>query len=151
MSKYNLDEMQERKLLLIEGKGVWLALWSLYGAIVIQFCIGTTLRELAGELFAFIPLSLYITVGCIKNGLWTRNTKPTTKSNAFISLIPMAVIGIVFLLRSYINSSLISKGAITTTVIFMLAVYIGCFLLLEIASKAYVNMRNKLDNLNDKE
>ena len=63
----------------------------------------------------------------------------------------MVVIGVVFLLRSYINSALISKEAITTTVIFMLAVYIGCFLLLEIASKAYANKRNKLDNLNDKE
>lgn len=151
MSKNNLDEMQERKLLSIEGRGVWLAFWCLYGAIVIQFCIGTTLRELAGELFAFIPLSVYITVACIKNGIWTRDTKPTTKSNAFLSLIPMVVIGVVFLLRSYINSALISKDAITTTVIFMLAVYISCFLLLEIASKAYSNKRNKLDNLNDKE
>ncbi len=141
MSKYNLDEMQENKLLKIEGRGVWLAFWCLFGAIVIQFCIGTTLSELAGELFSFIPLAIYITVACIKNGIWTRNTKPTTKSNAFLSFIPMVVIGVVFLLRSYI----------TTTVIFMLAVYIGCFLLLEIASKAYANKRNKLDNLNDKE
>lgn len=151
MSKYNLDEMQENKLLKIEGRGVWLTFWCLFVAIVIQFCLGTTLRELAGELFAFIPLAIYITVACIKNGIWTRNAKPTTKSNAFLSFIPMALIGIVFLLRSYINSTLISKDAIRTAVIFMLAIYIGCFLLLEVASKGYVNKRNKLDNLNDKE
>lgn len=151
MSKYNLDEMQEQKLLKIEGQGAWLVFWCLFSVITIQFCLGTTLRELAGELLSFIPLAIYITVACIKNGIWTRNTRPTTKTNAVLSFIPMAVIDAVFLLRSYINTALISKDAITTTIIFMFVVYIGCFLLLEVASKAYANKRNRLDNLNNKE
>lgn len=142
--------MQEQKLLLIESRGIWFAFWGLFGIIIIQFSIGTTIRELAGELIVFIPLALYITIACIRNGIWTRNSRPTTRLNAYISFVPMMAIGIAMLMSSHINAILITKDSILTTVLFMLAIYIGCFLSLQIAAKTYTNKRNKLDNLNEK-
>jgi len=145
MRKNNLDEMQEQKLLKIEGRGMWMAFWLLCIAIAVQFCIGTTLEQIVGELVVLAVISVYIFVACLKNGIWTRNMKPATKSHALISLIPMIVIGVTFFLRAYFNASSISTKSIIFIIVLMLVAYMGCLAALELAHKAYTRKRNQLD------
>ena len=71
-SKNMLDEMQDNKLLKIEEFGFWLVFWILFAAILLQALIGTTLKELAGEIAALLAASVYIVFSSLKNGLWTR-------------------------------------------------------------------------------
>ena len=78
-SKNNLDEMQDSKLLKIEEAGLWLSFWGLMAAVIIQFVIGTTLKEIAGEIAVLAIQSIYIAFTTIRNGLWTRSYSPTKK------------------------------------------------------------------------
>ena len=55
-----LDEMQDRKLLTMEEFGFWLVFWILVAAILLQALMGTTLKELAGEIAALLAASVYM-------------------------------------------------------------------------------------------
>lgn len=78
-SKNNLGEMQDSKLLKIEETGLWLSFWGLMAAVIIQFVIGTTLKEIAGEIFVLAIQSIYIAFSTVRNGLWARSYTPTKK------------------------------------------------------------------------
>ena len=72
----NLDERQEKQLLHIEKNGCWFAFWALIASIFIQEKIFgiNNVKALAGEYIVFFSLAIYLTIGCIKNGIWDRHT-----------------------------------------------------------------------------
>ena len=85
-TKSNLDELQELKLLKIEHNGCWLAFWGLLAVILTQIAIGNdSKQDLSGEWIVFMCLALYLTVGCIRNGIWDRKLKPNFKNNIMAS------------------------------------------------------------------
>lgn len=108
-TKSNLDELQELKLLKIEHNGCWLAFWGLLAVILTQIAIGNdSKQDLSGEWIVFMCLALYLTVGCIRNGIWDRKLKPNFKNNIMASSIAAVVMGILWFIisyRNYTNSS----------------------------------------------
>ena len=98
----NLDEMQDQKLLKMEEYGFWIMFWALAIAIVVQLIIGSTLKEVVGEIAVLLIGSIYIAATSLKNGLWTRTSIPSRKGNALASIIPAVLIGaIAFLLAAH--------------------------------------------------
>lgn len=99
--KSRLDEMQEQKLLQIEHIGCWLAFWGLAVALFVQCCLGLEWRYLAGEWIVFMSLALYMTIACMKNGIWDRKLEPTPKVILGTSAIAGVVCGLLQFARSY--------------------------------------------------
>ena len=149
-TKKHLDEMQDQKLLRIEESGFWLVFWVLFGAIIIQFLLGTHLKEVAGEVSALFVGSIYIAVSSLKNGLWTRSYAPNFKTNAFASLFPALLLGIIKAVRIFATSlGQISPDAILKLLLNILVVYAICLIVLEIMRLVYNRRRKKLDDLDD--
>ena len=90
-----LDEMQEQKMLKIEHNGCWLAFWGLIVTLVVQVLIygAGGWRHMAGEWIVFMCLALYISIDCIRNGVWDRHLSPTPVVNVCCSLIAGVVAG----------------------------------------------------------
>ena len=148
--KNRLDEMQEQKLLQIEHNGCWLAFWGLGIALVVQWCLGAEQREVAGEWIVFVCLSLYITIACLKNGIWDRKLDPTPKVNLFASLLAGVIVGIVFFSTSYAEYHAL-LGSIATG-IFMLGVTAGiCFAAISAVAALYRKKVEKLETEDDEE
>ena len=136
-TKSNLDELQELKLLKIEHNGCWLAFWGLLAVILTQIAIGNdSKQDLSGEWIVFMCLALYLTVGCIRNGIWDRKLKPNFKNNIMASSIAAVVMGILWFIISYRNYHKL-VGSIATGVIMFFSIEILCFLALTLTSKIY--------------
>ena len=145
-TKSNLDELQELKLLKIEHNGCWLAFWGLLAVILTQIAIGNDSRQdLAGEWIVFMCLALYLTVGCIRNGIWDRKLKPNFKNNIMVSSIAAVVMGILWFIISYRNYHKL-VGSIATGVIMFFSIEILCFLALTLTSKIYKKRLKKLED-----
>ena len=87
--KNNLDERQELKLLKIEHNGCWLAFWGLLIALTVQMVLTPDEpKAMAGEWIVFMALALYLSVACMKNGIWDRKIRPTVK-NHLLMIIAM--------------------------------------------------------------
>lgn len=86
--KSNLDERQELKLLKIEHNGCWIAFWGLLIVMLIQMIVGNdSIKNLAGEWVVFMSLALYLSIDCVRNGIWDRKLKPNLKTNIIASSI----------------------------------------------------------------
>ena len=126
-TKSNLDELQELKLLKIEHNGCWLAFWGLLAVILTQIAIGNdSKQDLSGEWIVFMCLALYLTVGCIRNGIWDRKLKPNFKNNIMASSIAAVVMGILWFIISYRNYHKLA-GSIATGVIMFFSIEIFMF------------------------
>lgn len=148
--KNNLDEMQDSRLLKIEETGLWLAFWGLTAAIVIQFVIGTALKEIAGEAAVLVVLSIYIAFTTVKNGLWTRRWSPTKRTNMLCSFVPAAILGGVHGVRRFlILREPFSFKPLLGILIVMAAVYALCFALLELLRVLYQKRRDQLEETGD--
>ena len=145
-TKSNLDELQELKLLKIEHNGCWLAFWGLLAVILTQIAIGNdSKQDLSGEWIVFMCLALYLTVGCIRNGIWDRKLKPNFKNNIMASSIAAVVMGILWFIISYRNYHKL-VGSIATGVIMFFSIEILCFLALTLTSKIYKKRLKKLED-----
>lgn len=148
-TKSNLDELQELKLLKIEHNGCWLAFWGLLAVMLIQIAAGNDSRQnLAGEWIVFMCLAAYLTIGCIRNGIWDRKLKPNFKNNIIASAIAAAVMGILWFIISYRNYHKLA-GSIATGVIMFLSVGILCLIALTISSRLYKKRLQKLEEIDD--
>lgn len=145
MKKNNLDERQEQKLLQIEHNGCWLAFWGLLIAMAVQMVIDVDIRTLAGEWIVFMILALYITVACIRNGIWDRRLKADRKTNLAVSIVAAIAAGAVFAVISYANFKA-AAAAIATFVIVAIFVFISCFIALSISAKAYKDRLAKMES-----
>lgn len=144
-NKNNLDEMQEIKMLKIEQNSYQIAFWGLIAAILIQIMIGHgELGYIVGECLVLIPMCIYMTVACIKNGIWERKLKPNAKTNAIFSALAGAVVGVVWFITSYRNYHKLA-GSIAVFVFMFLMVSILSFALLTVTCSAYKKRRNQLE------
>ncbi len=148
-SNKQLDEMQEGKLLKIQEKGFWLVFWILFAAIFVQALIGTTLKEIAGEIIVLVVASIYIAAASLKNGLWTRNTQPTIKVNLATSIIPALILGVFWAIRSIVILNKSISDSYVQIIIVVLSAYVVCFLMLEILRRVYKHRREKLDDVEE--
>ena len=144
-----LDEMQENKLMKIEGAGFWLAFAGLLAAIIIQVLVYPNLRQIAGELTVFFIMSIYLIVLCLKNGLWSRTPPvPTVKGNAISSAVAALAIGMILIARSLLilRNGLSKEFFAVTLFLSMAVVFGGCFATLEVTRVVYRRRRRQLDD-----
>lgn len=142
-----LDEMQENKLMKIEGAGFWLAFAGLLAAIIIQVLVHPDLGQIAGELTVFFIMSVYLIVLCLKNGLWSRTPAPTVKGSAISSAAAALAIGVILIARSQlILRKGFSKEFAVTLFLSMAVVFGGCFATLEVTRVVYRRRRRQLDD-----
>ncbi len=146
----HLDEMQDQKLLKSEEYGFWVMFWALVLSIVIQLITGGPIRQVLGESIVLLIGSVYILVTALKNGLWTRASTPTRKGNALASIVPAAAIGAIHLFRLIQTNRMETKPLLTAAAV-SVAVYAGCFVLLEVLGAVYKKRRAALDDTDEKE
>ena len=146
-TKKHLDEMQDQKLLRIEEIGFWLVFWVLFAAIIVQFLLGTSLKEIAGEAVALFVASTYIAARSLKNGLWTRSYAPNFRTNALASVIPAFLLGMIKTVKLFAANSLFD--ALPQLLLHSLVVYAVCLGILEIMRGVYQRRRKRLDDCDD--
>ncbi len=146
----HLDEMQDQKLLKLEEYGFWVMFWALFLSIVIQLISGGTIREVLGEIIVLLLGSVYIAAATLKNGLWTRTSIPTRKGNALASIVPAAFICAIHIFKMIQSNRMETKPLLFTAAI-AVAVYAGCFFILEALRIAYDKRRAALDDIDEKE
>ncbi len=149
--KSNLDEMQEKKLLKIEHNACWIAFWGLFAAIYIQIAIGNGgLAQLGGEIAVMLILSVYLMIGCIRNGLWDRKLQPNAKTNLILSLVTGLVFGIFWFVLSYRNYHKLA-GSLAAFAITFIIIGGMVFVCLQLATAVYRHQVKKLEAKADKE
>ena len=144
----NLDEMQDQKLLKMEEYGFWIMFWALAIAIVVQLIIGSTFKEVIGEIAVLFIGSIYIAVTSLKNGLWTRTSTPSMKGNAITSIVPAVLIAAIHIIKM-IRSESFNTSNVLVTVAIMVAVYVACFAVLEAFRAMYKKRRAELDDIDE--
>lgn len=144
----NLDEMQDQKLLKMEEYGFWIMFWALPIAIVVQLIIGSTFKEVIGEIAVLFIGSIYIAVTSLKNGLWTRTSTPSMKGNAITSIVPAVLIAAIHIIKM-IRSESFNTSNVLVTVAIMVAVYVACFAILEAFRAMYKKRRAELDDIDE--
>lgn len=142
--KSNLDEMQEQKLLKIEHNGCWLAFWALLIAIVAQAVIFGADAHVVGEWIVFIVLCVYLTVDCLRNGIWDRRLRPDKKTNLLASLIAGAATLAVIFAAGFIRYGKPAGGLIAGAIGGVIA-FAGCFLCLSLAARSFKKKRRELE------
>ncbi len=150
-NKSNLDEMQELKMLKIEHNCYHMALWGLVAAILVQELMGHgSLEYIVGECLILISISIYMVAACIKNGIWERKLKPNAKTNALVSMLAGAVMGLVWFIVSYRNYHKLA-GSVAVFVFMFLMVSIMCFAVLSVMCNAYKKRKDRMENQPEQE
>ncbi len=144
----NLDEMQDQKLLKMEEYGFWIMFWALAIAIVVQLIIGSTLKEVVGEIAVLLIGSIYIAATSLKKGLWTRTSIPSMTGNAVTSIVPAVLIAAIHIIKM-IRSESFNTSNVLVTVAIMVAVYVACFAVLEAFRAMYKKRRAELDDIDE--
>lgn len=144
--KSNLDEMQEQTLLKIESRGMWIIFYGLALAIAVQILIGGEHMPTAiiSESILLLILSLYISISCLRHGIWDRRLRPTLKTNVLTSALAGILLGTVVSVRSYLNY----HAAIGSICVFLLCAgltFAGCFAAVTACSKLYEKKNAKLE------
>ena len=144
MKRSNLDEMQEQKLLKIEHNGCWLAFWGLLAAMVVQVILGAEGRQLAGEWLIFMALAGYLSVACMRAGIWDRRLRAGWKTNLLLSLGPALVVALiqyVVTLRRYGKP----EGSLAAACFTCGITFVLCFLAITAAAHITQKRQEKLD------
>ncbi len=144
--KNNLDEMQELKLLKIEHTSYTIAFWALAISILAQtFMRHNSFEYLAGEYIVFIPLCLYISVTCIKNGIWDRRLKPDSKTNLKLSSLIGIILGFLCFVSSYQNYHNLF-GSLAAGAFMFFFTGVPSFAALSIIRKIYMKRKQVLES-----
>ena len=144
LKKNNLDEQQERRLLEIESRGYWLAFWGLLAVLMAEMLIFKDMKGVAGELILFLGLSLYLSISCIRAGIWDRRLDMSRRTCLIASLIA-AVVSAVFIfsftfLRFHKPVGSLYAGGITGLISFA-----GCYVALILAARATKKRQDALN------
>ena len=143
--KNNLDERQELKLLKIEHYGCWLAFWGLLIALTVQMVLTPDEpKAMAGEWIVFMALALYLSVACMKNGIWDRKIRPTVKNHLLMSVAAGVVVGILFFAISYVRYHHLIVSLVTAAFMFFF-VGVLCFGALMISAKICQKRLQKME------
>lgn len=145
MKKSNLDERQEQELLRIERNGFWLAFWLLVAAMLVQMVLTKDTTATFGETLILLIISMYISISCLKAGIWDRRLKANSSTNVIASLIAGAAMGIVMFLRVFRNFPGKPIGSIAAGVFTAIFVFALCFIALTISMRAYKKKTEALE------
>lgn len=150
MKNNNLDEQQEQVLLRIEHNGCWFAFWALLISLVVQFILygndaNNGMQSIAAEWIIFMCLAIYLTAGCIKNGIWDRRFKADTKTNVIFSVVAGVAAGVMNFIRMYRNYSDKLAGCIAGSVFSLIFTLVLTFLVLELCRILYVKKHHKIE------
>lgn len=149
--KNNLDEMQEQKLLKIEHTGFWLAFWGLLGSMYLQIAMGNGgIACIGGEAVILVVISVYLLMGCLRNGIWDRKLKPNFKTNFLISLGTGLALGGFWGVMSYHRYHALA-GSLATFAIMFLFASVATLTILSLVMAAYQRKRRQLDDLEETE
>ena len=143
MKKSNLDEMQEQALLKIEHNGCWLAFWGLLTVMAVEIILGIPPKAVLGEWVVFMVLALYLSIDCLRHGLWDRKLKANWRTNLVVSIIAGICVGIfAMVINPYLEELL------DYVLVFSLcgsSTFLFCFIVLTLSAKLYKKRREKLD------
>ena len=138
--KNKLDEMQEQKMLKIERNGCWFAFWGLVVTLFIQVIIygyeADSWRYMVGEWIVFMCLSLYISIDCLRNGIWDRRLSPTPIVNACTGLIAGIVVGILNFVLTYRRHHRL-LGSVAAGIFLGVMTFVLCFAALTFGTSIY--------------
>ena len=141
-----LDERQEQALLRIEHVGCWLAFGGLFLALIVQMAIYRfDWKALAGEWIVFLILSVYLTIACIKAGIWDRRLQPNGKTNLIVSLVAALVFGGAVFAAAWIKYPEKAAASATAGVITAVFAFVGCFSILSLMAFLYKRRRKALE------
>lgn len=146
-TKTNLDEMQEQTLLKIESRGMWIAFYGLVLSILAQIIIGGEHMGTAicCESILLLILSLYISISCLRHGIWDRRLRPTPKTNLLMSAAAGLAVGVATGVRSYLNY----HAAVGSAAVFLLCAgftFVLCFIAMTACAKLYEKKKSRLEN-----
>lgn len=144
--KNNLDEMQEQKLLQIERNGCWFCFWGLLTAMLVELIVlgPENWKALIAEWIIFMCLCLYISIACMKQGIWDRRLKATPLTNICMSIGAGIVLGLCFFAISYKNWGYL-PGAIITGIMVCVLTFVLCFIALTISAELYKKRVKELE------
>ena len=148
--KSQLDEMQEQKLRKLESWGFWLTWGALLLSIMIQMLIykEEAGKYLKGEWIVFMVSNLYMVIGCIRLGIWSRRGIPSFTNILLISLLAGLVTGIFVAVYNYLIYGDVLT-ALATVILASLFTFVLCLLVLVVSVSAYKKRRQKLDSEGD--
>ena len=148
--KSQLDEMQEQNLRKLESWGFWLTWGALLLSIMIQMLIykEEAAKYLKGEWIVFMASNLYMVIGCVRLGIWSRRGIPSFKSLCLISLLAGLVTGIFVAVYNYLIYGDVLT-ALATVILASLFTFVLCLLVLVVSLSAYKKRRQKLDSEGD--
>ena len=148
--KSQLDEMQEQKLRKLESWGFWLTWGALLLSIMIQMLIykEEAGKYLKGEWIVFMVSNLYMVIGCIRLGIWSRRGIPSFTNILLISLLAGLVTGIFVAVYNYLSYGDVFTALITVAIA-GLTTFVLCLLALSLSLSAYKKRRQKLDSEGD--
>lgn len=148
--KSQLDEMQEQNLRKLESWGFWLTWGALLLSIMIQMLIykEEAGKYLKGEWIVFMVSNLYMVIGCVRLGIWSRRGIPSFKSLCLISLLAGLVTGIFVAVYNYLIYGDVLT-ALATVILASLFTFVLCLLVLVVSVSAYKKRRQKLDSEGD--
>lgn len=145
-----LDEMQEQKLLQIEHNGCWFAFWGLAVSLLAECCLGLEWKYLAGEWVVFMCLALYMTIACIRNGIWDRKLEPTPKTFLCASMIAGVLCGVLQFARSYREYHVL-PGSIAAGVFIMGLTAAVCYGAMTVVAVIYRRRVKRLESEGEEE
>jgi len=145
--KNNLDERQEQILLKIEHNTCWLAFWLLVAAMIIQeIAFKGDWKTFTGEAIVLFIISVYLLIGCLKNGIWDRKLQPKASTNLLASLCAGLALGIVNFIVIYRNYPDKPAGSIAGAIFSGVFAFALTFILLSISARA---VKKKNEELNE--
>lgn len=145
-----LDEMQEQKLLTIEHNMAWLAFWGLLASMVVQlFVFGPSRMEtMLGEWILFMALAGYLTVSCVKNGIWDRKLPPNQTTNLRASLIGAGTVFVAAIFFVWRNTGDWGTALIAAAVLGLIT-FLLCFGAMALTMKLYRNRVARMEDQSD--
>lgn len=145
-----LDEMQEQNLRKLESWGYWLTWGALLLSMMIQMLIyrEDAAKYLKGEWIVFMASNLFMVVGCIRLGIWSRRSVPSFKGILLISLLAGLVTGIFVAVYNYLSYGDVFTALITVAIAGF-TTFILCLLALSLSLSAYKKRRQQLDSEGD--
>ncbi len=148
--KNQLDEMQEQNLRKLESWGFWLTWGALLLSILIQMLVykDEAAKYLKGEWIVFMASCLFMLVGCVRLGIWSRRGIPSFTNILLISLLAGLVTGIFVAVYNYLSYGDMFT-ALITVLITGICTFALCLLALSLSLSAYKKRRQKLDSEGD--
>lgn len=144
--KSNLDEMQEQKLMKLEHNTLWLTYGLLITAILVQMIMTGSLETAKGEVVILLILCIYLSIGCLRLGIWDRHLKAGWKTNLMVSPIPGVIVGIVSVVTCIHNFGY--YGFATSALLFALPFFfttVLTFALMTLCTAIYRKRKEKLE------